>query len=80
MTWTFELRILVKSMMNRISVEEIKEKGHLVPGGDIRILGNQWLRAAFHDSKLSKVPRENQIREAVKILIKKKHLRTVLSF
>lgn len=43
----------------------------LWPGGDIRILGNQWLRAAFADSGLAKVPRENTFRACVTKAVKK---------
>ena len=74
-----ELRTLAKSMMDRVDVEGTKHSGDLVPGGDIRIQGNQWLRAAFSDSNLKKVPREMQVRHALTILVKKKHMRTFLS-
>lgn len=65
-------------MALRIDVEETKKHGDLLPGGDIRILGNQWLRAAWKDSQLSKVPRERQVRHALYILTKKTNLRRVL--
>lgn len=59
-------------------MDQIKKNGDLVPGGDIRINGNQWLRAAFVDSKLNKVPREVQVRHAIKIITQKHRLGSVL--
>ena len=45
----------------------------LVPGGDMRIRGNSWLRSAFKATKLESVPRETPFRLAVgKIMAKRK--------
>ena len=48
----------------------------LLPGGDIRASGNMWLRDAYKASSLSKVPREGQIRLAVKKVMKEKKIGT----
>lgn len=56
-------------------VEEIKKSGELCLGGDIRKLGNAWIRAAFQDSSLQKAPREGQVRMAITRLAKKAKLR-----
>jgi len=69
------LRILSKAMVNRLDVDLVKKHGDLWPGGDIRILRNQWLRAAYVDSGLAKVPRENTFRACVQSLVKRKSLR-----
>ena len=66
------LRTLSKALMKRLDVETVKRHGELWPGGDIRILGNQWLRAAYVDSGLEKVPRENSFRACVDTLVKRK--------
>ena len=73
------LRTLSKALMKRLDVETVKRHGELWPGGDIRILGNQWLRAAYVDSGLEKVPRENSFRACVDTLVKRKNLRPKLS-
>ena len=45
----------------------------IVPGGDIRVRGNAWLRSAFKATGLGKIPRETQFRLAVgKLMAKKK--------
>jgi len=46
----------------------------LLPGGDIRATGNMWLRVAYKEAKLLKVPREGQIRLAVKKIMKEKKI------
>ena len=60
-------------------VEDIRKSGEFWPGGDIRVLGNQWMRAAFQSSGLKKAPRENSIRQALHKIIRKKKLRLHLS-
>ena len=65
--------------MDDTYIETIRRCGEFWPGGDIRISANQWLRAAFHDSSLTKVPRENSMRQAVHHIVKKKGLRLQLS-
>lgn len=51
---------------------DMKSDDDLVPGGDLRSSGNNWLRSAYKASGLDKVPRENKIRQIVKKLMKKK--------
>ena len=72
-------RILAKYMAKRINVEKIKRRLELLPGGDIRLQDNQWIRLAFRDSGLRRVPRETQIRAAVCKLTRKKKLGSKLS-
>ena len=61
-------------MMDKIPVSQVKEQLEMVAGGDLRGRANQWLRAAWVASGLSKVPREGQIRLAVARVAKKKKL------
>lgn len=49
----------------------ITTDGDLVPGGDLRNRGNNWLRSAYKEAGLSKVPRENKCRLIVQKLMKK---------
>ena len=52
---------------------DISVDDDLVPGGDIRIRANSWLRSAYKATKLESVPRETQFRLAVgKIMAKRK--------
>lgn len=78
-----ELRILSQAMIKRVDPAEVKRTMDLIPGGDIRVKGNQWLRTAWRDAGragLGRVPREGQVREAVRRLVHKKKLRYYLSF
>ena len=45
--------------------ESCKEEQELVPGGDLRLGGNTWLRNAFVESKALRVPRENEVRKVI---------------
>lgn len=74
------LRKMVKAMQKRIDVEKVKKDGEICPGGDIRIVQNQWLRSAFQSSGLERVPRETALRLAVERLVQKKHMRAKLRF
>ena len=77
------IRYFTKALMDRMDdncVQWIRKTGEFWPGGDIRISGNLWLRAAFTKSSLSKVPRENSIRQSLYEIIRKKKLRLQLSF
>ena len=63
---------MAKALMARIDdkcIEWIRRSGEFWPGGDIRVSANQWLRAAFHDSSLKKVLRENSMRQALHIVV-----------
>lgn len=75
---TLKPRMLADAMIKRVDVEHVKKQGELWPGGDLRIRENQWLRASFQSSGLSRVPRETALRLAVEQLVKKKHLRAHL--
>ena len=46
-------------------VKMIQEEQELVPGGDIRIKGNGWLRTAWWKSKVKRVLRESEFRKVV---------------
>ena len=65
---------MVEKMPNGKSIED-----DLICGGDLRARGNAWLRSAFVASKLTKVPRENQIRMAVKKLMVKRKMGTMVA-
>ena len=78
----FYVRILADALIARMDdkcIDWIRRSGELWPGGDIRIGGNQWLRAAYYNSSLQKVPRENSVRQAVYRVVKKKRLSHSLS-
>ena len=73
---------MAKALIDKIDddrKEKIKRDLELCPGGDIRIDGNIWVRSAYRDSRLKRVPRENQVREAIKKVVSKKKLRFILS-
>lgn len=61
----------MNEMLQRIP-ENISVEGDLVPGGDLRLKANGWLRSSFKASGLRKVPREPQIRLVVRKVLKKK--------
>ena len=68
-----DLRALFREMLIRMP-EGIRAEDDVVPGGDIRLRGNVWLRSAFKASGLKQVPRETQCRLAVaKVFSKKKN-------
>lgn len=74
-----DCRKFYKSMMEKVPTDEILQSQELIPGGDIRVKGNLWLRAAYTSAGLSKVPRETQVRLAVNKLVHKKKLCSLLS-
>lgn len=49
----------------------ITTDGDLVPGGDLRNRGNNWLRSAYKEAGIAKVPRENKFRLIVQKLMKR---------
>lgn len=73
---------MADALMKRMDdkrVSAIKTTGEFWPGGDIRIKGNQWLRAAFERAGITKCPRENAMRHALRVVCKKHSLRFYLS-
>lgn len=62
-------------MIARVDATTVKKRLEFLPDGDIRTRANQWVRAAFRDSGLRRVPRENQVREALYKVVKKCDLR-----
>ena len=57
---------------NCIDWDRAKKDGELLPPcGDLRAPGNGWLRKAFRDTALKRVPRESQMRALVAKLCKK---------
>ena len=48
----------------------MKEDHEFIPGGDLRIQGNSWMRQSFVDAKLSRVPRENEVRKVIFLVSK----------
>ena len=65
-------------MIARVDALTVKKRLEFLPGGDIRTRASQWARAAFRDSGLRRVPRENQVREALYKVVKKCDLRFYL--
>ena len=68
-----DLRALYREMLIRMP-EGIRAEDDIIPGGDIRLRGNVWLRSAFKASGLKQVPRESQCRLAVAKVFTKKRL------
>ena len=66
-----------KYMPDAASVHEEKE---LVPGGDLRIRGNWWLRKAWRKSKATRVPRETEFRKILRTLIQRHSLCNLVDF
>ena len=66
-------------MIPRVDAQEVKRTEEFLPGGDVRIKGNLWIRAAFRDSGLKRVPREKTLRMALERVVKKCKLRHGLS-
>ena len=66
-------------MVKRLPYDYVKKELELAPGGDLRVGANQWIRSAFKESNLNRVPRETQIRIVVEKLVRKKKLRHPLS-
>ena len=52
----------------------VKEEREIVPGGDLRIRGNGWLRDAFANSEMQRVPREPEFRKVIRIITDKHKL------
>lgn len=67
------LRKLASAMLEKMPDDMTMER-ELVPGGDLRAKGNGWLRSSFVKAELTKVPREGQLRLAVKKLMAKKKI------
>lgn len=42
-----------------------REDQELIPGRDLRKGGNQWLRRAYDETNISRVPRESEVRKVV---------------
>jgi hypothetical protein len=60
------MRRLRKSIERYMPVEHVKAQQELVPGGDIRIKGNMWLRKAWEKCKVVRVLREAEVRKLVR--------------
>ncbi len=73
------LRKLAKAMIKRCDAEKVKKDGELLPGGDIRCHGNQWVRASYESSGIQRCPRENATRLCIQKVAYRKHLRFRLS-
>lgn len=52
-------------MINHMDIDMIKEEKAMLPGGDLRIKGNAWLRTAWAEAKISRVPREAEFKKIV---------------
>lgn len=49
----------------RVLLDAVREEQELVPGGDIRLSGNAWLRSAWDDSQITRVCREAEVRKVI---------------
>ena len=68
------------ALIERVDCDRVKMEGELLPGGDIRLKGNLWVRSAYKGAGLERVPREGPVREALNRLVRKKKLRSCLRF
>ena len=69
-------RNLYKSLLEKLDVDKVKRERRLLPGGDIRLKENSWVRESFRDSGLRRVPRETRIRIIVEKICRKHGLCT----
>ena len=79
---TYFARKLYAAMVELVDDDfkkRVKKEDELLPGGDIRVTGNQWIRVAFRNSGLGRVPRETQLRLTIQKLVGKKKLGRELS-
>lgn len=72
----WNVRKLYKSLLEKLDVDKVKRERRLLPGGDIRLKENSWVRESFRDSGLSRVPRETRIRIIVEKICRKHGLCT----
>ena len=62
-------RLLRKYLYRHIDLETVREEQELCPGGDIRVKGNRWVRDAFQESGIQRVPRQAEVHKVVKHLV-----------
>ena len=75
------LRRIFKAMERYMpDAASIHEEKELVPGGDLRIKGNWWLRRAWRKSKATRVPREMEFRKILRTLIQRHSLCNLVYF
>ena len=75
------LRRIFKAMERYMpDAASIHEEKELVPGGDLRIKGNWWLRRAWRKSKATRVPREMEFRKNLRTLIQRHSLCNLVYF
>ena len=72
------LRKLLKEMLKRLPLEEIKQHGEMCPGGDLRMKRNRWLYEAIDNAKKGLVLRECKIQLIVGYLSFKHQLGRLL--
>lgn len=58
-------------MEKHMPIAVVAEEHELVPGGDLRLKGNSWLRVAWEScsDKVPRVPRESEFRKIVAKLV-----------
>ena len=79
---TYFARKLYAAMVELVDDDfkkRVEKEDELLPGGDIRVTGNQWIRVAFRNSGLGRVPRETQLRLTIQKVVGKKKLGRELS-
>lgn len=65
LTWEqYGLRLLLNAMKAHIPAV-VQQQGELCVGGDVRRKGNKWLRTAYAESGIKKVPRQPDIRKVI---------------
>ena len=59
------LRRLRKALERNLPVEKVKEEKELLPGGDLRLTGNTWVRKSWEESEIERAPREAEVRKVI---------------
>ena len=63
--WPRKLKRLISSHMD---ANLIMEEQKIVPGGHLRTRGNKWLRDAFEESDIPRIPRRPEVEKVIKVL------------
>ena len=56
---------MIRRSMESLLPSSLKEDQELVPGGDLRLQGNGWMRKAWDQCGVSRAPREAEMRKIV---------------
>ena len=60
-------RCLRRFMISHMDIDMIKEEKAMLPGGDLRLKGNAWLRAAWTEAKFPEFPEKQSSERSFRI-------------